>query len=146
MACGWHVTHMDVRGLQFPVCIWDCNYSWPLSRHVDSFLCFMHALDYFVIYKGKKVTISWKASFHCQCFANFLQAQGSEAVSVFLKLETCVVEIRPEVFLKCLALPLFLEDSFCFKVCLYEAQNFSCTRTGTDDIQDKKKSEFMAKF
>ena len=66
---------------------------------MDSLLRFMYALDCFVIYEGKKVTLSrGRTSFHCQFFANFLQAQVSEAVSGFLKLETCVVEIRPEVF------------------------------------------------
>lgn len=42
----------------------------------------MQALACVGIYEGKKVTLSGgRVSFHCQRFANFLQAQGSEAAS-----------------------------------------------------------------
>lgn len=65
----------------------------------------MQALACFGIYEGKKVTLSGgRVSIHCQRFANSLQAQGSEAASGLLKLEARVVEMRPEVFLKCLVL------------------------------------------
>ena len=58
MACGWHVTHVGVWGLPSPLCMGDCNYSWPLSGCMDLLLCFMHARGCFVIYEGKKVTLS----------------------------------------------------------------------------------------
>lgn len=73
----WGVAVPSVHwGLQ--LCLW-------IDIWIHSSALHMHSTA-----EGNKFTASWgRSSFHCQCFANFLQAQGSEAVSGFLKLETC---------------------------------------------------------